>query len=243
MLGHSRQGLTNTIGFLLFVATFLGVVAHALARCVLRAAAGAAGAATPAGGQDYLFGRYERIWHWTMALSGVLLIVSGLEIHNAGGHWLLDLPRAVSLHNAFAVVLMLNAFLALFYHLATAAIRNFIPAPHGLLARVLEHMSYQSRGIFFGGPHPANAPGAQAQPAAAAHLPGAAQRALPAPDRAPACSSGPPATGPTWPPRWAGSSVVAPLHNLGSLALPLLLRAARLPGHHRADPDPPPRSR
>jgi len=76
----------------------------------------------------------------------------------------MDLARAVSIHNAFAVVLMLNAFLALFYHLATRAIRNFIPAPQGLLGRVLDHMAYQSRGIFFGGPHPENAPGQKLNP-------------------------------------------------------------------------------
>jgi thiosulfate reductase cytochrome b subunit len=163
VLGHSRQGLSNTLGFALFLATVLGVGGHGLVRWVLRRRRGPP-AAHRAGEKAYLFGRYERIWHWTMAISGMLLILSGLEIHNAGGHWLLDLSRAVSLHNAFAVVLMLNAFLALFYHLATRAIRNFIPAPHGLLARILEHVDYQSRGIFFGGPHPANAPGHKLNP-------------------------------------------------------------------------------
>jgi thiosulfate reductase cytochrome b subunit len=132
---------------------------------VRRHRAGAAPAAQhPPGPKAYVFGRYERIWHWTMALSGVLLIVTGLEIHGAGPASLLGLPRAVSLHNAFAVVLMANAGLSLFYHLTTRAIRNFIPAPDGLLARVLEHMTYQSRGIFFGGPHPQNAPGHKLNP-------------------------------------------------------------------------------
>jgi thiosulfate reductase cytochrome b subunit len=118
----------------------------------------------PPGGRAYVFGRYERLWHWTMALSAVLLIGSGLRIHAPGAGWLVDLPQAVSLHNAFAVVLMLNAFLALFYHLVTSAIRNFIPHPHGLLERVLEHMAYQSRGIFYGAPHPENAPGHKLNP-------------------------------------------------------------------------------
>jgi thiosulfate reductase cytochrome b subunit len=162
VLGHSRQGPTNTIGFLLFAATFLGVLGHAFMRWLLRRRREPQ--PEQPGERAYLFGRYERIWHWTMALSGALLIASGLEIHNAGRHWLLELPRAVSLHNAFAVVLILNAFLALFYHLATRAIRNFIPAPHGLLARILDHMADQSRGIFYGGPHPANAPGHKLNP-------------------------------------------------------------------------------
>ena len=162
VLGHSREGLTNTLGFALFVAVFLGVAAHGLVRFVLRKARTRHAHAD--GGRAYVFGRYERLWHWTMALSGVLLIVSGLEIHSATPRWLIDLPRAVSLHNVFAVLLMLNAFLALFYHLTTRAIRNFIPEPHGFLARALEHMAYQSRGIFFGGPHPTNAPGHKLNP-------------------------------------------------------------------------------
>ena len=163
VLGYTRQGLTNTLGFYLFLATFLGVSAHGLVRWLTRRGRAARPAHAPAG-RAYVFGRYERLWHWTMALSGVLLIGSGLRIHAPGAGWVLDLPRAVSLHNAFAVVLMLNAFLALFYHLATKAIRNFIPHPHGLVARVLEHMTYQSRGIFFGGPHPENAPGHKLNP-------------------------------------------------------------------------------
>ncbi len=214
VLGHSRQGVTNTLGFLLFVATFLGVASHATARWVLRgrrvAQPGHAGAQ-----RQYLFGRYERIWHWTMALAGVLLIGSGLEIHNAGGHWLLDLSRAVSLHNAFAVVLMLNAFLALFYHLTTRAIRNFIPAPQGLMARVLEHLDYQSRGIFFGGPHPANAPGAKLNPLQQLTYLGLLNVLFPLQIITGLLIW---AVG-TWPSLAAavgGLSVVAPLHNLGS---------------------------
>lgn len=161
VLGTSRQALTNTLGFWTFLAVFLGVSAHGAARWLLRRRRAAAHHA-PAG-RRYVFGRYERLWHWTMALSGILLIVSGLAIH-APDAWFLSLPRSVSLHNAFAVVLMLNAFLALFYHLATRAIRNFIPHPDGLLGRILEHMTYQSRGIFYGDPHPENAPGHKLNP-------------------------------------------------------------------------------
>lgn len=161
VLGYSRQGLTNTLGFLLFLAVLVGVSLHGLARFVLgRGKAAHAGAIE----KSYAFGLYERIWHWTMALSGLALIVTGLQIHTAGGPWPLSLPTAVALHNAFAVILMANAFLALFYHLATAAIRNFLPSPKGLVGRLLEHMSYYARGIYFGGPHPANEPGKKLNP-------------------------------------------------------------------------------
>jgi thiosulfate reductase cytochrome b subunit len=164
VLGHSRQGITNTLGFGLFLAVFAGVTIHGLARLVLRRrrSRGHAPAATLE--EAYVFGRYERLWHWTMALSGVVLIATGLAVHGGEGVGIVGLPAAVAVHNAFAVVLMLNGFLALFYHLATKAIRNFIPHPHGFLERVLEHMSYQARGIFYGESHPPNAPGHKLNP-------------------------------------------------------------------------------
>jgi thiosulfate reductase cytochrome b subunit len=163
VLGHSRQGLTNTLGFGLFVAVSLGVAIHGLARVLLRRRRAGTAARAP-GKAQYLFGRYERLWHWTMALSGVVLILTGLAVHGGEGPRVMALTTAVAVHNAFAVVLMLNGFLALFHHLTTRAIRNFIPHPHGFLERVLAHMSYQARGIFYGESHPPNAPGHKLNP-------------------------------------------------------------------------------
>ena len=166
VLGHARQGLTNTLGFALFTAVLAGVSIHGLVRFLLRGRrARAAGEARGApAGKQYVFGRYERLWHWTMALSGVVLIATGLQVHGGPGLAPLSLPTAVAVHNAFAVVLVVNGFLALFYHLTTKAIRNFIPHPHGFLERVLDHMSYQARGIFHGESHPPNAPGHKLNP-------------------------------------------------------------------------------
>jgi thiosulfate reductase cytochrome b subunit len=164
VLGYSRQSLTNTLGFVLFVAVFLGVSLHGLARVLLRGRRSAGAARHAPGERQYLFGRYERLWHWTMALSGVALIITGAAVHAGEGLRVVDLPTAVAVHNAFAVVLIVNGVLALFYHLTTKAIRNFIPHPHGFLERVLEHMSYQARGIFYGESHPPNAPGHKLNP-------------------------------------------------------------------------------
>jgi thiosulfate reductase cytochrome b subunit len=164
VLGHTRQGLTNTLGFGLFLAVFGGVSIHGLARILLRRRRDGAAPHAAESEPQYLFGRYERLWHWTMALAGVVLIVTGVAVHVGEAFRPVDLPTAVAIHNAFAVILMLNGFLALFYHLATAAIRNFIPHPHGLVERMLAHMSYQARGIFYGESHPPNAPGHKLNP-------------------------------------------------------------------------------
>jgi thiosulfate reductase cytochrome b subunit len=91
-------------------------------------------------------------------------MLTGLEVHGGDRLTIFGLTTAVAIHNAFAVVLMVNGALALFYHLTTKAIRNFIPHPHGFLERVLEHMSYQARGIFYGESHPPNAPGHKLNP-------------------------------------------------------------------------------
>ncbi len=164
VLGHTRQGLSNTLGFLLFLATCLAVATHGAIRFALRRRRVAPAGHVAAERKAYVFGRYVRLWHWTMALSGAMLIATGLAVHLAGSGAWMGLATAVSLHNAFAVVLMVNAFLALFYHLATRAIRTFIPEPKGFLARALEHVAWQTRGIFLGGDHPANAPGQELNP-------------------------------------------------------------------------------
>ena len=71
-----------------------------------------------------------------MAISVLVLIITGLQIHFPGMMRVLGAANAVSTHNFFAVVLMLNAFLALFYHLATAAIRQFLPDRQGVAEAV-----------------------------------------------------------------------------------------------------------
>jgi thiosulfate reductase cytochrome b subunit len=162
VLGHSRQAWTNRFGFLAFLAVLLGVTVHGGLRYAFRRKR--TPSAQAGGEKEYVFGRYERLWHWTMAVSGIALIVTGLEVHGTGKWALMSMPVAVAIHNAFAVILIVNAFLALFYHLTTAAIRNFIPHPSGFLASALEHMTYQARGIFYGESHPRNAAGQKLNP-------------------------------------------------------------------------------
>ena len=162
VLGHSRQAWTNRLGFLAFAAVVFGVIFHASMRYAFRRKRGHV--EHPTGQKEYVFGRYERLWHWTMAVSGIALIVTGLEVHGMGGWSFMSLSTAVAVHNVFAVILIVNAFLALFYHLATAAIRNFIPHPRGFLAQAFEHMTYQARGIFYGESHPRNAAGQKLNP-------------------------------------------------------------------------------
>ncbi len=101
----------------------------------------------------YLYSVYERIWHWLQALLIFLLLFTGIEIHWPG-LGILGFVNAVDMHNVLAVVLVGNAFLALFYHLATGEIRQFIPAPRDYFSLATKQTLYYVRGIFRGEDHP-----------------------------------------------------------------------------------------
>ena len=101
----------------------------------------------------YLYTVYERVWHWLQAGLIFVLLLTGVEIH-----WpqfaLFGFTAAVDLHNVLAAVLLANAFLALFYHLSTGEIRQFIPAPRDYFSLAAKQARYYLRGIFRGEEHP-----------------------------------------------------------------------------------------
>lgn len=151
--GQGWKAWSTRLGFAFFLLTVLAVLGHAL----FRLATAQRRRHLPSHRQQrvYLFGVYERLWHWLMAISTLLLIYSGMSIHFAGAWPGLHLVPAVAIHNALAVVLLVNAFLSLFYHLATRRIRQFLP-PAGNLGRDLwAQARYYLDGIFAGAPHPA----------------------------------------------------------------------------------------
>ncbi len=151
VLGLTTKGWPDRLGLLMLLGVVLAVALHAGYRLVRRRRL-----PQPATGtrREYLFTAYERIWHWVMALSVLSLIITGLQIHFPGGLHLLGTARAVATHNFFAVLLALNAFLALFYHLATTAIRQFLPGRHGVAEAVRLQTRYYLRDIFKGLPPP-----------------------------------------------------------------------------------------
>lgn len=107
-----------------------------------------------------LYSAFERVWHWLQALTIILLLLTGLEIHAPDRFHVLGFARATWVHEALALFTIANAFLALFYHLATGAIREFVPQPRDFFSLAIAQVSYYLRGIFSGQPHPfVQAPG------------------------------------------------------------------------------------
>ena len=151
VFGGPAKNWPDQLGLLMLIGVVLAVSAHAGYRLVTRGQRHQHGLSTR---REYLFTAYERLWHWVMALSALALMVTGLQIHFPGRLRILGAANAVTTHNFFAVVFMVNAFLALFYHLATAAIRQFLPRRQGLAEAVTLQSKYYLRDIFKGLPAP-----------------------------------------------------------------------------------------
>ncbi len=151
VFGHTRAAWSDLIGLLALAGVAVGVAMHGGYRIYTRKRRSAAHGEVE---RVYMYSAYERIWHWVMAFSVLLLILTGLQIHFAGNGQSTTMRIAVSVHNFFAVVLTVNAFLSFFYHLASNAIRQFIPSPKTLKSEVTAQTLYYLKGIFAGHPHP-----------------------------------------------------------------------------------------
>ena len=156
VLGHSRRPWSDQLGFWIFVLSLLGTLIHSSLRAwsSRKRAHGSDQRQGAAAKKVYMYGTYERIWHWTMALSIVMLVLTGLKIHYAQSFALISFPTAVFVHNLFATLLLVNAFLGMFYHLTTGEIRQFIPSGAGVLRRLWIQALYYGKGIFVGVSHP-----------------------------------------------------------------------------------------
>lgn len=101
-----------------------------------------------------IYGIYERIWHWLQAALIFLLLITGLEIRFPGQIPLLGFAKAITAHSLLGFVLLGNAFLGLFYYLASGEIRQYLPEPRDFVTLSIRQAHYYVRGMFKGDPHP-----------------------------------------------------------------------------------------
>jgi thiosulfate reductase cytochrome b subunit len=101
-----------------------------------------------------MYGVYERLWHWLQTFTIVGLLFTGLIIHNPDIFGIFSFRYVVLIHNILAAILAVNAVLALFYHLASGEIRQFLPRPYGFFDQAFIQAKYYLRGIFRLEQHP-----------------------------------------------------------------------------------------
>jgi len=107
-----------------------------------------------------MFTLYERIWHWVQAVTVIMLMITGMQIHWPEIRFPFGFVQATWVHEVLAIFTIANAFLSLFYHLSTGAIRQFIPKPSDFFSMGIVQTKYYLYGIFRGESHPmAHGPG------------------------------------------------------------------------------------
>jgi thiosulfate reductase cytochrome b subunit/mono/diheme cytochrome c family protein len=151
VFGVSRLGWVDGIGALAFVGTLLGVIGHGTLRYL-------AFRKRPHGHEPtrrvHMYDAYRRFWHWLQAITIVALLLTGLIIHRPDLFAVFSFAGVVSLHNILAAILVVNAALSLFYHLATERMQEYIPRPYGFFDDAIRQTKYYVSGIFKGEPHP-----------------------------------------------------------------------------------------
>ncbi len=151
IFGHNRVSWVDWAGALFFVGALAVIGAHATLRVIsARRRPRQELETTPV----YMYDAYERFWHWLQTVTIILLLLTGLVIHRPDLFGLFSFPHMVTLHNLLAVVLVANAALALFWHLASGQIRQFIPRPRGFFDQAIMQARFYLDGIFRGKEHP-----------------------------------------------------------------------------------------
>ena len=151
LLGHDSIAHVDWLGALLFLGTLAGAVVHGGVRYVT---ARRRASHDPALREVYMYSAYERLWHWLQTIVIFGLLFTGLIIHKPDTFRIFNFRYTVEVHNVFAAILLVNAALAAFYHLASGEIKQFLPRPHGFFDQAFAQARYYLRGIFHGEPHP-----------------------------------------------------------------------------------------
>ncbi len=151
IFGSSRVHWIDLLGILAFLGTLVGVSIHATLRYLGFRKYGKQEHALKT---VYMYTVYERLWHWLQVIDIIGLLFTGLIIHRPDVFYMFNYSATVKTHNVLAAVMIINAALALFYHLSIGEITQYIPRPRGFIDQAIVQAKYYLRGIFRGDPHP-----------------------------------------------------------------------------------------
>jgi len=151
VFGTSRVIWVDWLGILILLGTLTGISVHATLRLLAARNGQLKAHATK---RVYMYSFYERLWHWVQVMAIFLLLFTGLIIHKPELLGVLAFPYMVQVHNVLGFVLFGNAFLAVFYHLVSGEIKQYIPQPRGFFDQAVLQAGFYLKGIFKGEKHP-----------------------------------------------------------------------------------------
>ena len=151
VFGSSRVNWIDWLGALMFTGTILGVAGHGTLRYLSSRKQSKGAQRTE---RIYMYESYRRFWHWLQTTSIVILLFTGLIIHRPDIFGAFSFRGVVTVHNVIAVILVVNALLSVFYHIATERVQEYIPRPYGFFDDAIVQAKYYISGIFKHEPHP-----------------------------------------------------------------------------------------
>jgi len=151
VLGHSSAHRVDLFGALLFLGVGAAITVHSGMRVYFTRQQPREEKETT---QIYMYGFYERLWHWLQTASILLLLATGLIIHKPGLFGIFSFRGVVIIHNVLAGILIVNAGLSLFYHLASGEIKQYLPRTRGFFDRSIAQALFYLKGIFKDEEHP-----------------------------------------------------------------------------------------
>ena len=154
VLGYNAVSWIDRLGGLLFLGVLAGIALHGSLRFTAGLRTARRPAHAPKAEKVYMYSIYERFWHWLQTFTIVLLLFTGLVIHKPDTFGIFGFRGVVLVHNILAAILVINAALSLFYHLASGEIRQYLPRPAGFFDQAIQQAVYYMRGIFRGQAHP-----------------------------------------------------------------------------------------
>ena len=151
ILGHSRAYWVDLLGAILLLGVGAGITAHSGLRVYFARRQPHREKETT---QVYMYSFYERLWHWLQTASILLLLATGLIIHKPDLFGVFSFRGVVIVHNVLAGILIVNAGLSLFYHLASGEIKQYLPRTRGFFDRSIAQALFYLKGIFRDEEHP-----------------------------------------------------------------------------------------
>jgi thiosulfate reductase cytochrome b subunit len=151
VLGSRSGGWIDWAGWFLLAMTFIGIGVHGALRYLFTRRLRKV---RPVTELVHIYEPYERFWHWLQAVAIIILVITGSIIHWPGWVGTASFTKLVITHNVVAAILVANALLSIVWHVASGAIRSYIPRPRGFFDQAVEQMMFYIQGIFRGEPHP-----------------------------------------------------------------------------------------
>jgi len=104
--------------------------------------------------REYLITAPERLWHWINAALFVALALTGLLMHASENFPRVSLGGLIAIHNAAALLFVMNYLLWLAYQVATRRIFHYLKVENDIVGRLINQSRFYLFGIFKGEPHP-----------------------------------------------------------------------------------------